>query len=90
MSTTAPITHGVQVVEFNDKGEPWPIATIYIDAASRVQFSAEPGRPTMIAASKAYGPLLTAAKKASVVIAKQNMLDALAKPEPLTTTDPKA
>lgn len=71
------VAYGVQVVSFDAEGEPAAIATIYIDASGRAQFSSKPGERTSIAASKSFGPLLTAAKKASVLIAQQGVRDAI-------------
>lgn len=56
-----PIVHTVQVLGYDEQGQPWPLATIHIDLAGKIAFHGEH--------AKAYAPLLTATKKASVRIA---------------------
>jgi len=67
--------------------EPWPVASIRIDAAGRIEFIGD--------ASKAYEPLLRAARKAGAKLALQSFAEAMSEarllkdnldePEPLST-----
>jgi hypothetical protein len=58
-----PIVHTVQVLGYDEQGQPWPLATIHIDLAGKIAFHGNAG--------KAYSPLLSATKKASVRIAHE-------------------
>ena len=60
-----PIVHTVQVLGYDEQGQPWPLATIHIDLAGKIAFHG--------AAGKAYAPLLAATKKASVRIAHETV-----------------
>lgn len=64
-----PLVSTVQVLRYDAEGQPWPVATIHIDAANKVAFTGD--------ASKAYAPLLTAAKKAASRLAHQGIAEAL-------------
>jgi len=64
----------VQVMRFRPNAqtqvlEPWPVASIHIDAAGRIQFIGD--------ASKAYEPLLRATHKAATKLARQSLQEAL-------------
>lgn len=64
-----PIVSCVQVLRYDEDGQPWPVATIHIDAAGKVSLSGD--------TSKSYAPLLTATKKAAVRLAHQSITEAL-------------
>lgn len=65
-----PLVSTVQVLRYNAEGQPWPVATIHIDAANKVALTGD--------AFKAYAPLLTAAKKAASRLAHQGIAEARA------------
>lgn len=64
-----PLVHSVQVLRYDEQGQPWPVATIHQDAAGKIAFAGD--------ASKAYAPLLNATRKAGVKIAHQSLNEAL-------------
>lgn len=64
-----PLVSTVQVLRYDTDGQPWPVATIHIDAAGKVSLSGD--------ASTSYAPLLTATKKAGMRLAHQNITEAL-------------
>lgn len=64
-----PLVNSVQVLRYDAQGQPWPVATIHIDAAGKIAFIGD--------ASKAYAPLLNAARKAGIRLAQQSINQAM-------------
>jgi hypothetical protein len=64
----------VQVIRYRknphtDDLEPWPVATIHIDLAGKIEFRGDAGR--------AFEPLLAAARRAALRIAHQGVIEAI-------------
>lgn len=64
-----PVVARVVVLMFDRGGEPWPVTSVDIDAAGRVDLRGD--------ASKAYATLLTATRKCGMRLASQSVREAL-------------
>lgn len=64
-----PVVARVVVLMFDRGGEPWPVTSVDMDAAGRVDLRGD--------ASKGYGPLLTATRKCGMRLASQSVREAL-------------
>lgn len=64
-----PIAARVIVLRFDGRGEPWPVASIEIDAAGKRVFAGDAG--------KAYEPLVAAARKCGARLMDQGLREAL-------------